>query len=97
MRLIITLVPVLALAGCMTQEEAQNRNSASCVGYGFRPGTTEFAQCMQNEAILQEERKQRTAAALRSLSTPPAPASRVPQSTKYLCTTYSWGTRCRPR
>lgn len=76
MRLIIALVPVLVLVGCMTQEEAQNRNSASCVDYGFKPGTTEFAQCMQNEAMLQEERRQRTAAALRSLSMPPEPINR---------------------
>jgi len=47
LRLLILLFGLSSvLAGCMTTEEIQMRNSSKCSGYGFKVGTNAFAQCM---------------------------------------------------
>ena len=37
---------LIALCGCMSTEELRKQDSSKCLGYGFRAGTTQFAQCM---------------------------------------------------
>jgi hypothetical protein len=40
-----------ALAGCATPEELRQRDEAACTSYGFVPGTTDFAACLQREDL----------------------------------------------
>lgn len=43
---LVLLGAVAALAGCQTPEERFAPQAAdACAGYGFTPGTVEFAQC----------------------------------------------------
>ncbi len=44
----------LALAGCASPQELRARDEATCQGYGFHPGTTEFATCLQREQLARE-------------------------------------------
>ena len=39
------------LTGCATADELRERDEAACIGYGFQPGTAEFATCLQRESI----------------------------------------------
>ena len=41
----------LALASCVSPEELHRQDEATCVGYGFHPGTDAFANCMQRENL----------------------------------------------
>jgi hypothetical protein len=41
----------MLLGGCATEEELRRRDEAACISYGFEPGTTEFSDCLQREAI----------------------------------------------
>lgn len=61
MRILIAL-PFLLMA-CSTQEQL----TATCQGYGFTPGTTAFAECLQRETIAADERRQRAAQSLQQL------------------------------
>jgi hypothetical protein len=46
------LAVILAiLTGCATADELRERDEAACIGYGFQPGTAEFATCLQREGI----------------------------------------------
>lgn len=46
-----TLCVCALLVGCGTSEERASRqaakDAATCRGYGFEPGTTEFSECLQ--------------------------------------------------
>jgi hypothetical protein len=44
-------VSLIALPGCVTQEELRKRDQAACISYGFQRGTTEFSTCLQRESI----------------------------------------------
>jgi len=41
----------LALASCVTPEELRRQDEATCAGYGFHPGTNDFATCLQKESL----------------------------------------------
>ncbi len=69
-RLIVCIELGASLWGCATpedrarwaaqeqarQEQYMNALRAKCSGYGFQPGTNQFAQCVQNEARAAEAR-----------------------------------------
>jgi hypothetical protein len=42
---------ILALASCVSPEEPRREDEATCVGYGFHPGTDAFATCLQRESL----------------------------------------------
>lgn len=46
---LLTSVSLLAVAGCVSDAELRKQDEAQCMGYGFKPGTTDFANCMQRE------------------------------------------------
>jgi hypothetical protein len=39
------------LVGCVSPEEVRRADEAACAGYGFQPGTTDFASCLQRESL----------------------------------------------
>jgi hypothetical protein len=45
------LLVLAGLAGCTTPEELRQYDAAQCRGYGFTPGTTDFAACLQRESL----------------------------------------------
>ena len=51
--LILALVACAgALTGsCMSPQEIRAYDEATCTGYGFQPGTTDFAACLQREVL----------------------------------------------
>jgi hypothetical protein len=40
------VICVLAPASCVSPEELRREDEATCVGYGFHPGTDAFANCV---------------------------------------------------
>jgi hypothetical protein len=42
---------LLAVAGCVSAAEWRRRDEAQCASYGFKPGTTDFASCLQREDL----------------------------------------------
>ena len=42
---------LLALGACVSPEEVRRRDEAQCLSYGFKPGTTDFANCLQRENL----------------------------------------------
>ena len=50
-RALIALVALAGLAGCTTPEQFRQDDEAQCRGYGFKPGTTDFATCLQRESL----------------------------------------------
>jgi hypothetical protein len=48
---VIASVMLLALAGCATAQEMQQRDAKACNGYGFKSGTPDFDHCLQNESL----------------------------------------------
>jgi hypothetical protein len=40
-----------ALGACVSAEEIRAQDMATCAGYGFHPGTPDFAGCMQRENL----------------------------------------------
>ena len=40
-----------SLAACVSPEELRREDEAACVGYGFQPGTNDFAACLQRESL----------------------------------------------
>lgn len=44
-------VALLALAGCASPEQLRAQDEAACSSYGFRPGTDDFAACLQREDL----------------------------------------------
>lgn len=39
------------LSGCASPQELRARDEAACSSYGFRPGTPDFAACLQREYL----------------------------------------------
>jgi hypothetical protein len=52
--LLVLSAVVPALAGCVSPQELRARDEATCRGYGFNPGTTEFATCLQREQLARQ-------------------------------------------
>jgi hypothetical protein len=67
-RVVSACILCTALGGCMTAQERLASDQQTCVGYGFRPGTEAFAQCMMN--IDQGRRNRLAAAAAANLASP---------------------------
>ena len=42
---------LLAVTACASPEELRRQDEAACASYGFKPGTPEFATCLQRESI----------------------------------------------
>jgi hypothetical protein len=40
-----------ALAACASPEQIRAEDEATCAGYGFQRGTSEFAGCLQQESL----------------------------------------------
>jgi hypothetical protein len=45
---------LLSLTGCVSEAELHQRDQGQCSTYGFQPGTTEFARCMQQENLARQ-------------------------------------------
>lgn len=45
----------LGLAACASPEELREADANACQGYGFTPGTPDFANCMQREEIARSQ------------------------------------------
>jgi hypothetical protein len=42
---------IMALAGCVSPAELRREDQAACSSFGFTPGTTAFAACLQRESL----------------------------------------------
>lgn len=51
------------LLGCASQQKLQAADSQRCAGYGFKPGTDAFANCMMTQS---SQREAQQAAAMRA-------------------------------
>jgi hypothetical protein len=47
-RLLLLLGIAGSLGGCVTGADLRARDEQRCVGFGFRPGSEAFANCLQN-------------------------------------------------
>ena len=50
-RVLLFLIAAVALAGCASPEDMRRADEAACAGYGFAPGTPDFASCLQRESL----------------------------------------------
>ncbi|HWI27709.1 MAG TPA: hypothetical protein VN668_12120 [Stellaceae bacterium] len=50
-RAILVAALLLGLSGCVTPEELRQQDEAACSSYGFHPGTSDFAACLQRENL----------------------------------------------
>ena len=50
-RLLLTAALLGALAACASAEDFRRADEAACTSYGFTPGTSEFASCLQRESL----------------------------------------------
>ena len=50
-RLIAAVGLCALVGGCVSLEELRAQDEAACTGYGFRPGTDDFATCLQRESL----------------------------------------------
>lgn len=52
---IVTLLALiafpLALASCQTAADRRAADEAACAGYGFKPGTQAFSNCLMNQDL----------------------------------------------
>ncbi len=44
-----------SLAACTSPEELRREDEAACTSYGFKPGTTDFAACLQRESLARRD------------------------------------------
>jgi hypothetical protein len=42
---------LVGLCSCASAKELRARDQAACAGYGFQPGTLQFAECLQRESL----------------------------------------------
>ncbi len=47
----MALLMLLSLAACQSAEELRAQDESVCASYGFKPGTTDFANCLQRESL----------------------------------------------
>jgi hypothetical protein len=48
---ILFAAALAGLAGCVSPEELRREDEAVCSSFGFQPGTTDFAGCLQRESL----------------------------------------------
>lgn len=41
---------ITVLSGCLSPQQIRQQQAQTCAGYGFKPGTNQFAQCMMAQA-----------------------------------------------
>jgi hypothetical protein len=51
---LISVASLIVLAGCVSAEELQAQDAATCASYGFRQGTPEFSSCLQRENLARQ-------------------------------------------
>jgi hypothetical protein len=51
MRLVVAAAAMSMLAGCATAAQLRQTDESQCTGYGFRPGTVAYANCLQQESL----------------------------------------------
>lgn len=56
-KIIFAIAILVSLAGCQTREQLIQTMAQECAAYGFPPGTEAFAQCVQQQSLLEEKRK----------------------------------------
>ena len=54
-RIVLLVLLVLPLLGCGLDKMEAKQDHKTCQKYGFEPGTTAFAQCMQKESIHRDD------------------------------------------
>ncbi|HUC65143.1 MAG TPA: hypothetical protein VMA53_06935 [Stellaceae bacterium] len=42
---------LVGLCSCASPQELRAQDEAACTGYGFQPGTPQFAGCLQRESL----------------------------------------------
>ena len=53
--LLLLALAALPLSACNIDKMEQKEDHKTCVRYGFEPGTTAFAKCMQTESIRRDK------------------------------------------
>jgi len=48
---ILAICALALAASCASPEELRREDEAACTGYGFKVGTSEFANCLQRESL----------------------------------------------
>lgn len=51
---IVSAAALLTLVGCVSPEQLRAEDEANCASFGFPPGTTPFATCLQNESLARQ-------------------------------------------
>lgn len=50
-RLVVIALAALPLAACVSAADIRRADEAQCTSYGFQPGTSDFAACLQRESL----------------------------------------------
>jgi len=50
-RLALAAMMLIGLAACVSPEDLRRADEAACTSFGFKPGTPEFATCLQRESL----------------------------------------------
>jgi hypothetical protein len=48
---VLAICALAVAASCVSPEELRREDEAACMGYGFKPGTNDFANCLQRESL----------------------------------------------
>ncbi|WP_434627911.1 hypothetical protein [Chromobacterium sp. CV08] len=77
--LIAAAIGAAALTACASPEEIRAMDQRTCTGYGFQPGTDNYANCMmkQSDKRDQESRDARARMAQPAQAAPNAPSTTV--------------------
>jgi hypothetical protein len=68
LRLAAAVTALACLAGCESAAQIRQRDATRCAGYGFKPGTDAFANCLQQENLARQYRLDQM-----QMWSPPAP------------------------
>jgi hypothetical protein len=49
--IVASAIILTGLTACVSPEEIRARDEATCAGFGFQPGTPDFASCLQRESL----------------------------------------------
>jgi len=72
--LIAAAIGAAALTACASPEEIHAMDQRTCSGYGFQPGTDNYANCMMKQADKRDQD-------MRARMTPPAQPAAAPATT----------------
>ena len=45
---------LLSVSACVSAQELRAQDEAACIRYGFRPGTADFAACLQQQDLARD-------------------------------------------